>query len=262
MSTVRFNVGGKEYTISTSNVYKSTKLSQLLSARHNEKDVIFLDHNYEAFSVVLDYLRYRQFLIPPTVCRKSVELIFDDLGIHLNDEDRMILASESTYEPHDSRGAPPQYTSTKDNTLLSKSQRTGNTDANNLVNQLLITVQQKISDLVINTIRPRIASQALQGSYHTTYVLLPIDIQDGTMMSEFPSSNFPELVYLDKDTERFLAQPEVQCRFEVALKRSLEVPITFTRRDIFFRSQNEFGILQTATAEAIVIEFELGRQLV
>jgi hypothetical protein len=223
--------------------------------------VIFLDHNYEAFSVVLDYLRYHQFLIPPTVCRKSVELIIDDLGIHLNDEDRVILATESTYEPQDSSGAPPQYTSTKDITPISKSQKTGNTDTNNLVDQLLITVQQKIADLIINTIRPRIASQALQGSYHTTYILLPVDIQHGIMMSEFPSSKFPELLYLEKDTERFLAQPEVQCRFEVALRGSLEVPITFTRRHVFFRSENEFGILQTATAEAIVIEFELGRQL-
>lgn len=262
MSTVRFNVGGKEYAISTSNVYKSEKLSRLLSTRGNEKNVIFLDHNYEAFSVVLDYLRYHRFLIPPTVCRKAVELIIDDLGIHLNEQDRAILGVESKHESHGGEEAPPQYTSTESIDSLSRTQKAGSTNGDNLVDQLLITVQQKIADLIINTIRPRIALQALQGSYHTTYILLPVDVKDGTMISEFPSSNFMELVYLEKDIERFLAQSEVQRRFEVALKRCLEVPMTLTRKDVFFRSENEFGILQTTTVEAIVIEFELGRQVV
>jgi len=77
-------------------------------------------------------------------------------------------------------------------------------------------------------------------------------------MSEFPSSTFTELVYLDPDMEKFLRQPPVMGRFQDALRRSLEVPMTFGRKEVFFRSENEFGILGTTTIDAIIIDFELG----
>ena len=80
-------------------------------------------------------------------------------------------------------------------------------------------------------------------------------------MSEFPTSSFTETVYLEKESEKFLGQPEVMRRFEFALRQSLEVPMTFKRQDLFFRSENEFGVYGTTTIQALVIEFELGRQL-
>jgi hypothetical protein len=126
-----------------------------------------------------------------------VELIFDDLGISLNNQERTELRGEKQLGSDDyDDDSPPQYSSMAKEgiriTPNSNDEKTGNTDTVNLVNQLLITVQHKIADLIINTIRPCITSQALQGSYHTTYVLLPANVQDGVLMSEFPKSNFTE----------------------------------------------------------------------
>lgn len=265
MSTVTFNVGGKEFTISKHHVYKSRVLTNLTS-RKNE--ACFLDYNYDAFAVVLDYIRHGRVLVPPTVNGETVELILDDLDVYISPNDHAkfaLAASTNSYLESHEDDNPPLYTSNMDEKRILKDQKndipTGSSDKANLVDQLTITVHQKIADLIINTIRPRITSQALQGAYHTAYVLLPPDIKDCVLMSEFPNSKFTELVYLEKDVERFLAQPEVLRRFEDALRQNLEAPMTIERKDVFFRSENEFGIYGTTTIQALVIEFELGRQL-
>jgi hypothetical protein len=265
MSTITFNVGGKEFTISKNCVYKSTVLTTLSAG--NESKVIFLDYNYDAFAVVLDYLRHERIFIPPTVDAKHVELILSQLGISLKDDNFEVLTSRKSAIPFRPMigpyedDTPPKYSPPHigEKSPLS-TQMIGQTDTANLVDQLAITVHQKIADFIISTIRPRITSQALSGAYHTTYVLLPNEVQKDLMMSEFPSSGYTEMVYLEKDAEKFLAQPEVMRRFELALKESLELPMTFRRQDLFFRSENEFGIYGTTTIQALVIDFELGSQ--
>jgi hypothetical protein len=273
-STVRFNVGGREFEIHVADCYKSSKLSSIVSEYPSPGNIVFLNHNPDAFGVVVDFLRYGRILIPPSVCAGTVELIFDDLGIDLLRNQRQELRSQ---EPSDSTKTrppmigdglydegPPQYTpmyAEKGAPLQMEKQNTGYPDTSNLVDQLTITVQQKITDLILSTIRPRITSQALQGAFRTTCVLLPSSAHGGALMSEFPHSNYTEMIYLDNDLERFLTQPEVERRFEYELMNSLEIPIKFEKKDVFFRSENEFGIAQTTTMRALVIYFELGRQL-
>jgi hypothetical protein len=260
-STVTFNVGGQEFAISRTCLYKSVKLTEL-SVRAPE--TLFLDYNYDAFAIALDFLRHGRALVPPTVNGTTVELILDDLGVPLTRAQRQGLSKRRTIsnfftfnDPLNEDGPPeysPSVVSEKQKSALQNSKQS---DASNLSDQLAITVHQKIADLIISTIHPRIASQALQGAYRTTYVLLPANIKDETMMSEFPNSKFTEIVRLDKDAEKFLGQPEVLRRFESALRQSLDVPMSMMKKDVFFRSENEFGILGTETVEALVIDFEL-----
>jgi hypothetical protein len=256
MSTITLNVGGKEFTISKAHVYKSARLTNLLA--FESSDAHFLDYNYDAFAVVLDFLRHDRILVPATVNSKTVELILDDLEVKLSLEDREALSTN--HGTSSDTEFPPQYSSTVNEKYL-LANKTDQLDTSSLVDQLAITVHQKIADLIISTIRPRIATQALQGAYRTTYVLLPSDVKNEVLMSEFPNSTFTEMVYLEKEVEKFLGQPEVLRRFEFALKESVEVPMKFKRQEVFFRSENEFGIYGTMNTQALVIEFELGRQL-
>jgi hypothetical protein len=268
-TTVRFNVGGREFEIYLADCYKSLRLSTFISEYRGKDDVVFLNHNPDAFSVVIDYLRYGRILVPPSVCPKTVQLVFDDLDIQLLYSQRIELQDEGKISPAAIEvspfdDVPPQYTPAQSERAVlpqKETQKTGHSDTTNLVDQLTITVHQKITDLILSTIRPRIASQALQGAFRSSCVLLPSSAKHGVIMSEFPQSNYTEMVYLDKDLERFLTQPEVERRFESELRHSLEVPIKFEKKDVFFRSENEFGIAQTTTTQALVIEFELGRQL-
>lgn len=265
MTTVKFNVGGKDFVISREFVYKSEKLTAL-SEYHFSDEAIFLDHNYAAFSVVLDFLRYGKILLPPTVNAQGVEIILDDLKIAIYADERAALLTPSKHAGEDNfPDGPPQYKQIvhEDNQRISlaDTKKSSISDTSNLTAQLAVTVQQKITDLIITTIRPRITSQALQGAYRSTYILLPVTAQKAVMMSEFPQSNFTEMVYLEPDEERFLLQKEVLDQFEYTLKQSLEIPITMGQRELFFRIENEFGVYGTMTSKALVIEFELGQGL-
>jgi BTB/POZ domain len=260
MAAVTFNVGGKEFKITRELVYKSSKLTQLVEGDFRD-EVIFLDHNYEAFSVILDFLRYDRILLPPTVSAMGVEIVFDSLKIPLSSAQRNVLTESLHTDKFDPQG-PPLYNQVVDedgHTFSLSDTKGGKSDSSSLPAQLAVTVHQKIADLIITTIRPCITSQVRTGAYRTTYILLPTTLQQGSMMSEFPQSNFTEMVYLEPDVERFLRQTEVLERFEDTLKESLKVPMTMAHRDIFFRSENEYGVYGTITAKALVIEFELGK---
>ena len=246
-------------------VYKSEVLTRM-AMDTSSGGTLFLDYNYDAFAVVLDFLRHDRIFVPPSVDARLVHLLLDELKAYLSDDDKKTLSSASTTTTISTLSShedcPPQYFPSY-NTAPTQEKRPlepHSTVSSNLIDKLAVSVHQKIANLIISTIRPRIESQALQGAYHTTYVLLPSTptAKRGTLMSEFPSSTFTELVYLDPDTEKFLRQPPVMRRFQDALKRSLEVPMTFGRKDVFFRSENEFGILGTTTIDAIIIDFELG----
>jgi len=258
MATVTFNVGGKVFTISTTCVYKSDKLTEL--ARDDSR-VIVLDYNYEAFAIVLDYLRHDEVLIPPSVCARTVELILDELQVYLPEGHRQklreIQSSQRTEMHPETDLAPPQYFPASDPKHFSEDKKKVSSYNGDIVEQLESTVHQKIADLVLSTIRPRLTSQALQGSYNTTYVLLPAHAKMSVLLSEFPGTQFTEIIYLDDDMQRFLGQAEVNRRLEAALVDCVGVPFKMRSQDVFLRSENEFGIFSTKTVEAMSIDFEL-----
>jgi hypothetical protein len=258
MATVTFDVGGKVFRIATTSVYKSDKLTELL---RDDPKVIFLNYNYDAFAIVLDYLRHDEVLVPPSVCAKTVEIILDDLQVYLPEGHRQKLRDMQTVPVNEfhieTDLAPPEYSPTSDSKHFPGDKKTTSFLNGSIVAQLESTVHQKLADLIIRTIRPCLQSQALQGSYHTTYVLLPGDAANSKLLSEFPGSKITKTVLLDEDMETFLGQTEVYRRFEGALRDNIEVPFEMKRRDVFLRSENEFGIYSTNTVEAILIDFEL-----
>ena len=270
MATVNFNVGGKQFTISKRHILKSTKLDYLDGLRISDEP-IFLDYNYEAFSVVLDYLRHDQFLVPPNVDGNLVELIIDELGIIISHSQRQILVKSGIdfqklmqVPPSNETTAelPPQYTPCTTTSSPSVEVKKPNSNSGTIIDQLFIAVEQKVAELIFSTLYPRISSQAQQGAFRTTYILLPYGARNGVMTSQFESSKFVERVYLQETQDRFLTQPEVLDHFADALREKVGVPVTFTNRNVSVRKENEFGILETASFSALVIEFELGRHYV
>jgi len=257
MATVTFNVGGKVFTISTACVYKSDKLTELV---RDDSGVIFLDYNYDTFAVVLDYLRHDEVLVPPSVSARTVELILDDLQVYLPERHReklRELQSSPAAELHPETDlSPPQYFPGSDPKHFLGNKKTTSSLNGDIVEQLESTVHRKIADLIISTIRPRLTSQALQGSYNTTYILLPADAKKSVLLSEFPGTKFTEIIYFDDDMQRFLGQTEVNRRLEAALVECVGVPFKMRRQDVFLRSENEFGICSTNTVEAILIDFK------
>jgi 23S rRNA U2552 (ribose-2'-O)-methylase RlmE/FtsJ len=270
MSTVNFNVGGKEFTISEKLIRKSHKLDYLNGLRISDEP-IFLDYNFDAFSVVLDFLRHDKMFIPSTVHGKLVELIIDDLGIQISYSQRERLrkaadglqstfnSQEDISKTHSTEESPPQYTPSS--SQLQPVDLKEDTDSERLTEQLFDAVEQKVADLILRSMYPRIKSQARQGSFRTSYVLLPQEARNGTVTSKFEASKFIEMVYLDEEKEKFLTQPEVMAHFEEALKVKVGLPVKILRRVVYVRRENEFGILETAEFSALVIDFELHRSL-
>ncbi|CAG8764862.1 6333_t:CDS:2, partial [Dentiscutata erythropus] len=67
--TVVFNVGGTNFQIQRSLVqsYPNSYLATL--ANSSEGQEIFVDHNPLAFSVILDFLRYKHLMVPKNVAQ-------------------------------------------------------------------------------------------------------------------------------------------------------------------------------------------------
>jgi len=107
-STVIFNVGGAKFEITASLVskYPNSTLYQLYASQLSKSPTlsqssspsssssssfpsyskqqpkeIFLDHNPQAFSVILDFLRYDKLYVPPSVCKEVVVLQMQTLGL-------------------------------------------------------------------------------------------------------------------------------------------------------------------------------------
>ena len=268
MATVNFNVGGKEFTISKNLIYKSHKLDYLDGLRISDEP-IFLDYNYDAFSVVLDFLRHDQILVPPSVNAKLVELIIDELGIQLPHSQRQILvkAAVALPKPVPSQNAPPTVETTSElppqytpsSTMAADLKVKDQSKPRKIIDQLFDAVEQKIADLIFSTLYPRIASQVQQGAFRTTYVLLPHGARGCEITSKFGAPKFTETVYLEEDQEKFLNQREVIAHFKDSLHEKVGVPVWVTRREVCVRRENEFGILETGSFSVVVIDFELGR---
>jgi BTB/POZ domain len=265
MPIVNFNVGGKQFSISREHVAKSRKLSEM-SKYHQDDEIVFVDHNYEAFSVVLDYLRYGRILVPPSIHPDGIELVFNDLQIPLSSSDRAALSLDRANTLCPTTDLPPQYSILESSSSMIHSQpsyvfgeKKDTSLDNSLASRLSVSVDQKLASLVISTIRPLITSQALLGAYHSTFLLVPNSVSNATIVSDFSSSKYKEIIGLDEEQEKFLIQPQVLEKFGKTLREDLKVPMTLVKRTISFRTENDFGILETKDYDALVIDFDLGQ---
>src|SRR6266511_346181 len=104
--TVTFNVGGTTFEITKdlfneypkSALYKlvnqsSSSFSSRFSSNKSSTQTIFLDHNPLAFSVVLDYIRYKRLYVPKNVAREVVELQLKEFG--LDDDINLLIPDQS-----------------------------------------------------------------------------------------------------------------------------------------------------------------------
>ncbi|CAG8765567.1 1642_t:CDS:2, partial [Acaulospora morrowiae] len=80
--TVLFNVGGTRFEIQRNLVqsYPKSRLAELVNSASKD-NVIFIDHNPLAFSVILDFLRYKKIVVPRNVAREVVELQLQEFEI-------------------------------------------------------------------------------------------------------------------------------------------------------------------------------------
>lgn len=117
--TVIFNVGGTTFEITkdsfnaypNSTLYKlvnksssSSSFSSRFASKKSSTQTIFLDHNPFAFSVILDYIRYKRLCVPKNVAREIVELQLREFG--LGDDINLLVPDKSTSEVED---ALPSY---------------------------------------------------------------------------------------------------------------------------------------------------------
>ncbi|CAG8590328.1 1940_t:CDS:1, partial [Acaulospora colombiana] len=84
--TILFNVGGTKFEINRHLVqtYPKSRLAELVNIGSKDRE-IFIDHNPLAFSVILDFLRYKRLVVPRNVAREVVELQLQEFGIPYED---------------------------------------------------------------------------------------------------------------------------------------------------------------------------------
>jgi hypothetical protein len=118
--TVIFDVGGTTFEITkdlfnaypNSTLYKlvnksssSSSFSSRLTSNKSSTKTIFLDHNPFAFSVILDYIRYKRLYVPKNVAREIVELQLKEFGLG-GDDINLLIPDKSTSKVED---ALPSY---------------------------------------------------------------------------------------------------------------------------------------------------------
>lgn len=109
--TVLFNVRGTTFEISkdsfnaypNSTLYKlvnksssSSSFSSRFTSNKTSTQTICLDHNPFAFSVILDYIRYKRLCVPKDVAREVIELQLREFG--LGDDINILVQDKSTSE--------------------------------------------------------------------------------------------------------------------------------------------------------------------
>jgi hypothetical protein len=158
------------------------------------------------FAVIVNFLRYDELHIPPTVSPATVQRAFSSLGIDGPDvpvgptlvaqSPRDLLSSLSTEEPIPSyeesvRSTPQGINNTPDRAYSSKSPGAPNAQgmrAHGFMNHAIASSQgvlpaqiasvreQRIQTLLDTYVQPLLNEQALSGLYKTTFVLVPSNV--------------------------------------------------------------------------------------
>ncbi|GES90823.1 BTB/POZ domain-containing protein KCTD5 [Rhizophagus clarus] len=171
--TVIFNVGGTTFEIKkdsfdaypNSSLYKlvnrsssSSSFSSRFSSNKSSTQTIFLDHNPFAFSVILDYIRYKRLCIPKNVTREIVELQLREFGLG----DDIKLSDKSSSEIEDDL---PSYEQALNGFSAS--------DGIALKDAAMLAVFRRIDTLISDVILPYLNRHAKRGHQQVTFYLTP-----------------------------------------------------------------------------------------
>ncbi|CAG8488502.1 5237_t:CDS:2 [Cetraspora pellucida] len=232
--TVLFNVGGTKFQIQRSLVqsYPNSYLATLVnSALVSETREIFIDHNPLAFSVILDYLRYKRLLVPKNVAQEVVELQLREFGIPCDSLTEVI------------EDELPSYDATMESTSL------GDT--------VLQASTLRMDTLISDVILPYLKQHAKRGHRHVIFYLTPSSVTQKNITSEldhindphewihFPSRNGgSEKEQSDLPDLQFLLQKDQLKRLgELIAKRSGVKHVEVSEAVVSCRTENEFGLL-------------------
>ncbi|KAH0551691.1 hypothetical protein GP486_007090 [Trichoglossum hirsutum] len=210
---VHLDVSGKRFSLPRAMIYKFpfSRLADISCATSPEYPG-FVDMDADVFAVVVNFLRYDELHIPPTVSPATVQRAFSSLGIDgpgvpvgstiVTHSSKELLSGPPADEPIPSyeeslRSASQGSYNTPERDYSSKSQGVSNAQgmrAHGFMNHAIASSQgvlpaqiasvreQRIQILLDTYVQPLLDEQALSGLYKTTFILVPsnvVPLQDG-----------------------------------------------------------------------------------
>ncbi|CAG8578759.1 141_t:CDS:2 [Dentiscutata heterogama] len=242
--TVVFNVGGTKFQIQRSLVqsYPNSYLAAL--ANSSEGQEIFVEHNPLAFSVILDFLRYKRLMVPKNVAQEVVELQLREFGIPYDNLTEVIDDEEL-----------PSYAATIGNSSLRDT--------------VLQASTRRMDTLISDVILPYLKRHAKRGHRHVIFYLTPNSVTQKNLTSELDNINDPhEWIHLPSRNEatekedqsdlpdlQFLLQKDQLKRLgELITKRSGVKNVEVSEAVVSCRTENEFGLLFSKLFDIIEIK--------
>jgi len=264
MSTVTFNVGGTKFEIKKdiAKSFPNSKLAKLVSSTSSKKEV-FIDHNPLAFSVILDYLRYKQLCVPRNVAREVVELQLKDLGIPYQSD--ALEKGENINENED--GLPSYEVALNGYSTIYQNQDSS------LKDTVILVSLRRMNTLCTDVILPFLKRHAKRGHHQVTFYLSQNSVTPNNISTELEHMSDPhEWIYLpssptctnsldlksndDEDLPdlKFLLQRNNLEKLENFLLSKSGVKKVVAREvDVSCRTENEFGLLFSKSFEIIEI---------
>ncbi|CAG8466735.1 34_t:CDS:2 [Acaulospora colombiana] len=263
--TVLFNVGGTKFEINRYLVqaYPKSRLAELINSGSGGIE-IFIDHNPLAFSVILDFLRYKRLVVPRNVAREVVELQLQEFGIPYDNLTEGVRESDEL----------PSYEATVNK--FPGPYRDEKRVHNSLLKDTVLEVSiRKMDTLVTDVILPFLKRHAKRAHREVTFYLTPNIVTPQNITSELEHQSDPhEWIYLpsseeslkfkssvDVDSEsddlpdiKFLLQRDTLERLEDFIVTKSSVKRVEARKlEVNFRTENEFGLLFTKTMGIVEI---------
>ena len=256
--TVIFNVGGRIFEIGKGLIqqYPESVLfheMQRTSSSATNPATIFLDHNPEAFSVILDYIRYNnnggQIFVPRGVAKQVVVLQLEALGllpkcqnVSILDQDPPTLKEKgANSNPSTSSDNPPPYSSKDEKGKKAASIAKEHADL-------------AITSLVNDTISPHIVSCSFEGITAATILLVP-ERSPQLLKSQIAStfvSNDPHVILAHVPPSRLepvLIQDPHHIE-KIVLQTCGIRGAVFEAKDVTVRWENTFGLLESGQIKA------------
>ncbi|PKK75722.1 hypothetical protein RhiirC2_735982 [Rhizophagus irregularis] len=268
--TVIFNVGGTTFEISkdsfnaypNSILYKlvnksssSSSFSSRFTSNKSSTQTICLDHNPFAFSVILDYIRYKRLYVPKDVAREIVELQLREFG--LGDDINLLIKDKNASIIED---ALPSYEQALNEFSAS--------DGVTLRDAATLAVLRRIDTLISDVILPYLKRHAKRGHHQITFYLTPNNIITKNITTELEHINDPhEWIRLSTDSSsvekddslendlpdlQFLLQKRDTLR-DLIISKSDVKECTVNKVEISYRIESEFGLFSSKSCDIVQI---------
>ncbi|RIA91228.1 hypothetical protein C1645_124228 [Glomus cerebriforme] len=272
--TVIFNVGGTVFEITKNlfNAYPNSTLYKLVnqssssssfssrftSNKSNKSNksiqTIYLEHNPLAFSVILDYVRYKRLCVPKNVAREIVELQLREFGLG----DNIKLSTPDNFENVDGL---PSY------------EQCLNGFSTSLKDAAVSAAFRRIDTLISDVILPYLKRHAKRGHQQITFYLTPNNVTSKNITTELEHINDPHewitlptdssSVSVEKDDNLENDLPDLKLLLQksdtldqlrdLIINKSGVKNCTVSKVEVSCRSENEFGLLSSKSWDIVQI---------